>query len=215
MNLEQQILVLQQTIETLQKANEVLTQQWTPINTILAAIAVLFTVITILWGIVFAFGFIAYRQLGKQKNQMVKDAQKLRDDGREVIKYIEDEGKNLLEQIKGKKGTIEHAQAELKNFEEKAKRAIERLEDKTFVTVSGANSSVFSGGFGGSVTSSFVSPPGNLNAKVCSKCGALYSDRASNGGIYFPQIFSPGVIGRTSLCERCRKEAGGVGQVGI
>lgn len=192
------------SLKILERTNDALNQRWTPMTVLLAALATLFGVITILWGIVFAFGYTFFLKISRQKAQMMKDATELRRKGKEVIEFVESEGNKLIGQFNDQGKTLEEKTRELKDFQEKTKQAIEKLEENTLVSVSA--SSVL-----GTLRINNLEP-GIINAKVCTKCGSVFTDPPK-------KIFDPMDLYTTSLrsysmfptpetlCPRCKAEA--------
>lgn len=193
--------VLSETVEILNKTNEALTQRWTPISATLTGLSVIFAVITILWGVVFAFGYTAYKAIEKQKNQMIKDSSDLRKKGKEVIEYFEKEGTKI---VSDKSKSLEDMKKELKDFQTNATKAIERLQESALVSVSGHPSSLFS-------TFRISSEPGIgvVNAKVCSRCGNLFTDENISpiSAYGWSENISIRSFSTETLCKRCREPA--------
>jgi len=199
---------LQKTINVLEKSNSALSQTWTPLTSILTAIAVLFAAITILWGIIFAFGYIAYRSVRKYRIQLVKEVEDIRNNGQAAISLIEVEGRKMLEEVKSKKKTLAQGQKELAEFKKSAEEMIERLRSKTLVAVSDPRNTSWDLIGRGADTTLMVkfkdlSGDNLLNVKVCSQCGSLFKEQDRDS------LFSLGSYAThfSSLCKKCREES--------
>lgn len=203
---------LEKTISILEKTNNALSQQWTPINIILTTISVIFGFITILWGIIFAFGYIAYRNIKKNKKDLTGEIISLKRESRELLKLIKQDAEKMFGQLnkKGKKMSLGQLAKKLRELEEKSEKAIERLEDRATVTVSGTNLSNISPlnyTISGSSGSAFTFNPASydvssIEKKVCSKCGAFFKDTS----LYGSGLISSYTSYSPPICKKCQEE---------
>lgn len=217
---------LEQTVEILSKTNEALNQRWTPLNVLLAVMATLFALITILWAAIFALGYDAYRKIRQHEKDMRDNAAKQSSEMEKVLlaqrsekERFEKEGAEILSKLKdsGQK-TRKEIETEVKDFMKKTESSFERLQDKTLVSVSGIQNTM-------QVSPSLLARIGGTqNIKSCDNCGVFFYEKPSvRLGDHATQAYSHGggstlddqdawvgirpywQLSKT-LCQRCKDE---------
>jgi len=202
-------ILLEKTISILEKTNSALTQKWTPINTMLAVTASLFMLITILWAGIFAFGFLAYKKIEKSKRDILKDRRSFKSQTNEILKNLDRDSKKILGESSVQKSKSPEIMEEINKLKDRTEKAVERLEDRTYKTISSVSSDIGIpiSQVGGIATGLWNTKPASVLVgehelySACEGCGVLFVNENSSSISFSSSI----VFGQKNLCKKCKE----------
>lgn len=178
--------ILEKTINILDKTNASLTQRWTPITILLSITAGLFTLITLFWAGLFAWGYIIIKKIASNKKKIVAEMKKNKAESMRILEEMNTNGEKIKADYKENSKTLPELEKELSDFKLKAKIAMEKLEDRTMGTITGYNGmNMDDYAFGSQIGGNYLSG-GLNNLKVCSKCGCIFKEGAGLIGLVEP-----------------------------